>query len=108
MRDEPHIGTTRSGSWTFLSNHGAALVLIAREADIRLTELAAAMEVTERAAQRVVRDLVAGGYVQVEKRGRRNHYRVATSSTMRHPVVQSVPVKRLVEVLADPGSPREP
>lgn len=87
------------GTWTFITNHAGALLLVSRDPDIRLAELAERLEVTERAAQRIVHDLVDGGYLSVVKRGRRNHYQVLPQSTMRHPSVRSVGLRRLLELL---------
>jgi predicted ArsR family transcriptional regulator len=39
-------------------------------------EIAEAVGITERAARRIVSDLHAAGYVEREKVGRRNHYRI--------------------------------
>jgi hypothetical protein len=41
-------------------------------------EIAEAVGITERAARRIVSDLYAAGYVEREKIGRRNNYRVDT------------------------------
>jgi hypothetical protein len=73
-------------AWTFLSNHGHVLVCIARDPDIRLSDLAHLVGIRERAAHRIVTDLVEAGYVEREKRGRRNHYVVLRDRHLRHPV----------------------
>jgi DNA-binding MarR family transcriptional regulator len=72
--------------WTFLSNHGHVLVCIARDPDIRLSDLAHLVGIRERAAHRIVNDLVEAGYVKREKRGRRNHYVVRRNRHLRHPI----------------------
>lgn len=87
------------GTWTFITNHAAALILIWQDADIRLSDLATKLQITERAAQRVVRDLVDGGYLAVRKQGRRNHYDVADDVTLRHPTVRSVELRKLLDIL---------
>jgi hypothetical protein len=61
-------------SWTFLSNHGRALLCIAHDPDVRLREIAASLGVTERSAYTVVNDLAEGGYIVKERDGRRNRY----------------------------------
>jgi DNA-binding MarR family transcriptional regulator len=55
-------------SWTFLTNHADALLCIARDPGVRLRDLAPMVGVTERAAQRIVNDLVAEGYVSRARR----------------------------------------
>jgi predicted transcriptional regulator len=62
--------------WTFLSNHGRALVCIARDPDSRLRDIAANLQITERRAYDIVNDLAEAGYVIKERDGRRNRYHV--------------------------------
>jgi hypothetical protein len=63
-------------TWTFLSNHGRALLCIARDPEIRLREIALALGITERRAYDIVNDLASAGYVIKEREGRRNRYHV--------------------------------
>ncbi len=63
-------------SWTFLTNHAHVLLCIAREPDIRLTDIALQVGITPRAAQRIVNELVAAGYLSPTRIGRRNVYTV--------------------------------
>ena len=59
--------------------------------------------ITERAAQRILHDLVQAGYVERARSGRRNSYRLALDRPMRHPVEADHPVGMLVKALV--GSP---
>lgn len=71
--------------WTFLTNHGHVLLCVARDPDIRHRDLAAQVGITERAAQRIVADLVDAGYLDVTREGRRNRYRLHREMPLRHP-----------------------
>jgi DNA-binding IclR family transcriptional regulator len=62
--------------WSFLTNHARALVCIAVDPGVRLRDIAAALGITERSAFRIVTDLTEAGYVDKEKDGRRNRYRI--------------------------------
>lgn len=62
--------------WTFLSNHGRALLCIARDPGVRLREIAESLAITERRAHDIVSDLVSAGYVAKHKEGRRNRYTI--------------------------------
>jgi DNA-binding MarR family transcriptional regulator len=62
--------------WTFLTNHARALVCIAHDPGMRLREIAAALDVTERSAYAIVTDLADAGYVVKHKDGRRNRYQI--------------------------------
>jgi predicted ArsR family transcriptional regulator len=63
-------------AWSFLTNHARVLVCIAHDPVIRLREIGEEVGITERAAYRIVDELVAAGYVSRERNGRRNHYTV--------------------------------
>ncbi len=63
-------------TWAFLSNHGRALLCIARDPEVRLREIANELDVTERSAYSIVNDLAEAGYVVKEKDGRRNRYQI--------------------------------
>lgn len=73
-------------SWTFLTNHGHVLVCIAQNSDIRISEIADLVGIGERAAHRIVGDLVRDGYVIRNRDGRRNTYSVDFSRPLRHPL----------------------
>jgi DNA-binding transcriptional ArsR family regulator len=62
--------------WTFLSNHGRALLCIARDPDVRLRDIADELGITERSAYGLVSDLADAGYIEKEREGRRNRYRI--------------------------------
>ena len=75
-----------STAWTFLSNHAHVLLLIARDPEIRLRDVADMVGITERAVQRIVADLEEGRYLERERNGRRNRYRIHPELPLRHPV----------------------
>nr|WP_320068121.1 helix-turn-helix domain-containing protein [Micromonospora sp. RTGN7] len=76
-------GATRN--WTFLTNHSHVLLAIARNPTARLRDVADEVGVTERAAQAIVADLEAGGYLRRTRVGRRNEYTVNPRGHFRHP-----------------------
>jgi DNA-binding MarR family transcriptional regulator len=86
-------------SWTFLTNHAQVLLGIAQNPDARLRDLAQHVGITERAAQRIVMDLVEAGYVKRLRVGRRNHYTVNPRAEMRHAAQQGYPVGQLLNLL---------
>jgi hypothetical protein len=90
------------GHWTFLTNHSHVLVCIARDPEIRLRDVAAKVGITERAAQRIVADLVEAGYLSSTKVGRRNRYNVHRDLPLRHPVEGFVSLRGLLKPLTDP------
>jgi len=71
-------------NWTLFSNHGHVLVCLAQDNGARLRDVAAAVGITERAVQKIVRDLQDSGMISVQKRGRRNRYRIHENVHLRH------------------------
>ena len=80
------VKTSEGPRWTFLTNHSHVLVLLHSEPDLVLREVAVRVGITERAVQRIIQELEAGGFIERERVGRRNHYRVLTRQSLRHPV----------------------
>lgn len=70
--------------WTFSTNHAHGLVCLAPDTDPRLRALALEIGITERAAQRIVRDLAAAGCITCERHGRRNRYTLHLERSLRH------------------------
>ena len=85
--------------WLFLSNHGNVLLCIARDPTIRISELADEVGIGERAAQKLVADLVAEGYLTRTREGRRNRYAVNRDVHMRHSLFAHLPIGPLVDAL---------
>ncbi len=88
-------------TWVFLSNHGSVLLCIARDPQIRISEIADNVGIGERAAQRIVADLVAEGYVVRTKEGRRNRYQVNPHAQLRHPLFAELEIGVLLDALRD-------
>jgi hypothetical protein len=87
-------------SWSFLTNHGQVLICLAADPDIRLRELGDAVGITERAAHRIVSDLIAADYVSRTRQGRRNHYAVQAHLPLPDPLARGQRVGDLLEILA--------
>ena len=94
--------------WRFVTNHTQVLLTIARNPDIRTREIAEAVGITERAAQRIVADLVEAGFIESVRVGRRNHYTVNREAAMRHPAQANQQVGDLLDLLRlDQAEPNE-
>jgi len=72
--------------WTFLTNHAHVLVLLDRDPDLRMRDLAQQVGITERATQRIIGELVDSGYLTRRRQGRRNTYTVHGDLPLRHPL----------------------
>ncbi len=102
--------TSESGrdgrEWTFLTNHGHVMLYLARDPQARLRDIAQAVGITERAAQGIVNDLVAAGYVGRTRTGRRNEYTLDLRLQLRHPLECEHAVGELLDVLAPTRRPQ--
>ncbi len=92
-----------ASQWTFLTNHAQVLLVIARNPSARMRDIAEAVGITERATQRIVGDLVDGGYVERRRVGRRNEYAVNGDARLRHPLGRDHEVGEILGVLSEPG-----
>ena len=93
--------TDGSSNWLFLSNHGNVLLCIARDPMIRISEIATNVGIGERAAQKIVADLVVAGFLARIKEGRRNRYEVNRNARLRHPLFADLEIGPLLDVLRD-------
>src|ERR671925_1796083 len=91
--------STGATGWDFLTNHAHVLTCVADDPGIRLRDIAAAVGITERAAHRILSELVEEGYVLREREGRRNHYQVRTKLPLPHPLAEEREVGDLLEAL---------
>jgi DNA-binding MarR family transcriptional regulator len=89
------------GDWTFLTNHGRALLFIAGAPDARLRDLAAELSVTERTAFGIVTDLASAGYIVKEREGRRNRYHIQEHLPVRDAIIRQRKVGEILALLGD-------
>lgn len=97
-RSAPITPLQPQAGWTFLSNHAHVLIVLAKDPELRMREVAAQVGITERAVQRIIAELVESGYLEAIRDGRRNHYRLHTHLRLRHPIEAHRTVADLVEL----------
>lgn len=90
------MSTTR---WTFLANHTHVLVCIDRDPSGTMRGIAEAVGITERAVQRIVGELVEGGYLSRTREGRRNTYAINRDLPLRHSLEQATSVDALLRLM---------
>jgi predicted DNA-binding transcriptional regulator YafY len=99
---EGHVSDLRAlRSWTFITNHAQVLLAVARDPAATVAQLAAAAEITERSAYRILADLQRAGYVQRRKLGRHNAYEINPSLPLRDPTIENEPVRDLLSLVRD-------
>ena len=85
-KEKSSLSSKSTARWTFLTNHAHVLILLNREPDLVLREVASRIGITERAVQKIVHDLKEEGFLKLEKVGRQNHYKVLKSKPLRHAI----------------------
>ena len=85
--------------WTFLTNHAHVLILLSQDSSLVLREVALRIGITERAVQRIIADLEHDGFIEREKVGRKNQYRIQSKRALRHPVESHRSIGDLIELI---------
>lgn len=87
--------------WTFLTNHAQVLLCVAQNPRMTARQIAGVVGITERAAQRIIADLEAGGYITRFRDGRNNRYELHPDLPMRHPAQRGHAVRNLLTLLSE-------
>ena len=89
------------GEWSFLTNHARVLACIAQDPGVRIRDIAATLNITERNAFGIVKDLTSAGYVLKDKDGRRNRYGIQVHVPLRKDTDWPSTIGELLAVLVD-------
>lgn len=87
------------GDWTFITNHGAVLALVAEHGQITAREIATRLNITERSVHRIIADLEGTGYLERNREGRSNWYHVRHELPLRRDLGRGLAVGDLLRVL---------
>ncbi len=101
------LETGAAVSWSFLTNYALVLIHISRDPESTGLELARRVGITERATRRILGDLQAAGYIEREKVGRRNRYRVDIHRPLGRVAEQELTVRHLLDLVHGSGTPAE-
>ena len=88
-----------TSDFAFLTNHGKTLLVIARDPEIRMRDIAALLNITERATQRIVAELATAGYIGRERDGRRNVYTINSHMPVGLPTPRDIDIESLLAIL---------
>jgi hypothetical protein len=90
--------------FSFLTNHGMTMLCIAKDPRVRMRDIATTVQITERAAQRIVADLIDAGYIDRVREGRRNAYTIRRDLPIALPDQRDVELGSLLKVLVPAGA----
>ena len=95
------------GSWSFVSNHGRVLLLLADDPGMRLHDIAARLRIAERSAHGIVTDLTAAGYISKHKDGHRDRYQIVAHQPLPEPITREKTFREVLALLprTDAGQP---
>jgi hypothetical protein len=91
--------------WTFLSNHFHVLIALTMEPSRSLREVALLVGITERSTQRIVADLERDGYLERERVGRNNHYKIRSDLPLRHSLERGCSVADVLNIILAKNPP---
>ena len=94
-----------AANWTFLTNHARVLLCIAHDPGVRLRDIAARLDITERSAYGIVTDLARAGYIVKRKDGRRNRYQIQTHLPLPEPTSRERTLGEMLALLAGEIAP---
>ena len=97
--EENAEGSRSAPEFSFLTNHGKTLLLIAHDPRIRMRDIARLLDITERRTQQIVADLANAGYIEREREGRRNRYSVSPDLPLGLPIRRDADVASLLSIL---------
>ena len=82
-----------------MTHHAHVLVELAKDPDLTVAQLADVVGISSRATVTILNDLVADGYVERERQGRRNHYVIHGDVPLRHPANATHTLDELIRAL---------
>jgi predicted DNA-binding transcriptional regulator len=94
-----------AANWTFLTNHARVVLCIAHDPGIRLRDIAARLDITERSAYGIVTDLARAGYLVKQKEGRRNRYQIQAHLPLPEPSSRERTLGEVLALLAGDNVP---
>ena len=87
--------------WTFFTNHAHVLLSLASDPEMRLRDIATSVGITERAVNKIISELEAGGVLKRERQGRRNVYTLHGKLPLRHAIESHCTVQGLIRFVLD-------
>jgi DNA-binding Lrp family transcriptional regulator len=86
--------------WTIISNHGLVLNYLWENPRSTARAIASVIKTTEWTARKIIAELEEEGYIERQKAGRNNVYRLNPNIGLRHHTTRHVLLGNLLEVLA--------
>jgi Mn-dependent DtxR family transcriptional regulator len=85
-------------NWTFITNHGAVLSVIANQGKVKASDIASELNITERTVRRIIADLASDGYITKKREDKINRYQINTKLTLRRQEMKFIKLRDLIRV----------
>lgn len=95
----------RKKAWSLLSRHGQTLVILAKNPNMRVLDLAKMLGISERSVRLLLTSLHRSKILRVERMGRNNTYQLDYSFELPHEVEKAISLKSIVDLADVPGPP---
>ena len=86
--------------WNFITNHGLVILYLSKNPQCTMRDMAAALGVTERSIQRVLKDLYAEEYITWQGTGKGNIYKINHTRELKHELTKDSLVGDLLDLLS--------
>jgi DNA-binding MarR family transcriptional regulator len=86
------------GNWTFITNHGAVLAIIARHRKIKAIDIAFEVGLTERSVRRIIADLERDGYITKTREAGVSRYEIKRKLPLRRTEAQNITVEEFIKI----------
>jgi predicted ArsR family transcriptional regulator len=81
------------------------MMVISQDPNVRLRDIASRLDITERAAQRIVTELVDDGYLSRKREGRRNSYTIHPDKRLRAEPADGTRIGEFIDLLLEDDKP---
>jgi len=75
-----------------LSAHGLVVVYLSARPEVTIAELSEAIGLTDRYVAKIVADLRSTGFIEAQRIGARNVYRICEDASFCHPLLKGLPI----------------
>ena len=90
--------STTPRPWALLSRHGHALIHLAKNPRMRLTDLARDLDLTERSVRLLIGSLGRTEFLKIVKAGRNNSYQLDLERELPHPLERQISLHKVIQL----------
>jgi hypothetical protein len=90
--------STTPRPWALLSRHGHALIRLAKNPRMRLTDLARELDLTERSVRLLIGSLGRSEFLKIVKAGRNNSYQLDLERELPHPLERQISLNKVIQL----------